>query len=307
MRPTSSSVSSHLNASQEFPLSPRLQIALAALLFSTGGAAIKAAELTGWQIASFRSGVAALALALAVPAARRSIGWKSFLVGIAYAVTLVAFVLANRLTTSANAIYLQSTAPLYLLLLSPLLLHEKIGRRDLPVLFAVLVGLVLVFLGEDAPSLTAPDPVRGNLLGVLSGLAYAVMLVGLRWLGRDGDARGGAVSAVIVGNLIACVVVLPWALPVGPTPPLSWGVILYLGVFQIGVAYLLVTAGLRRVPALDASLLLLVETALNPVWSWWFLAEVPSALALAGGAVIIAATAWQAMRGAAVPRAITAQ
>ncbi len=277
------------------------------MLFSTGGAAIKLAELTGGQIASFRSGVAALALAVAVPTFWRAITWKSFLIGIAYATTLVAFVLANRLTTSANAIYLQSTAPLYLLLLSPLLLHEKIGKRDLPVLLAVLVGLVLVFLGEDAPSVTAPDPIRGNLLGMLSGVAYAVMLVGLRWLGRDGDAKGGAVSAVIIGNVIACVAVLPWALPVGPTSPLSWGVILYLGIFQIGVAYLLVTAGLRRVPALDASLLLLVETALNPVWSWWLLSEVPSALALAGGAVIIGATAWQATRGGAVPRVVTAQ
>lgn len=280
---------------------------MAALLFSTGGAAIKLAELTGWQIASFRSGVAAIALAIAVPSALRGITWKSVLVGIAYATTLVAFVLANRLTTSANAIYLQSTAPLYLLLLSPLLLHEKIGKRDFPVLIAVLIGLILVFLGEDVPSVTAPDPIRGNLLGMLSGVAYATMLVGLRWLGRNDDTKGGAVSAVLVGNVIACAAVLPWALPVGPTPLLSWGVIVYLGVFQIGAAYLLVTAGLRRVPALDASLLLLVETALNPVWSWWFLTEIPSALALIGGAVIIGATAWQAARGGAAPRAVTAQ
>lgn len=248
-----------------------------------------------------------MALLIAVPSARRGFGWKPALVGVAYAVTLVAFVLANRLTTSANAIYLQSTAPLYLLLLGPWLLRERISMRDFPVLAAVLVGLVLVLLGEDAPSVTAPDPVRGNLLGILSGVAYATMLVGLRWLGRDDDTKGSAVSAVVLGNLIACVAVLPWAFPVDDIPTLSWGVILYLGVFQIGVAYLLVTSGLRRVPALDASLLLLVETALNPVWSWWLLAERPSAFALAGGGVIIAATAWQALRGSAAPRAVTAQ
>ncbi|MEI2719157.1 MAG: DMT family transporter [Gemmatimonadales bacterium] len=281
-------------------MSPRLKIAIAALLFSTGGAAIKAAQLTGWQIASFRSGVAALALLVAVPAARKGFGWKTALVGIAYALTLVTFVLANRLTTSANAIYLQSTAPVYLLLLGPWLLREPISRRDLPILAAVATGLVLVFLGVDTPSVTAPDPVRGNLLAVVSGIAYALMLIGLRWLGRDHATQGHGVSAVILGNLIACVAVLPWALPVGPTPMASWGVILYLGVFQIGGAYLLVTSGLKRVPALDASLLLLVETALNPVWSWLVLSEVPSMMALAGGAVIIVATAWQALRGTRV-------
>jgi DME family drug/metabolite transporter len=266
------------------------------LLFSTGGAAIKAAQFTGWQIASFRSGVAAFALLVAVPAARHGFGWRTALVGIAYATTLVTFVLANRLTTSANAIYLQSTAPVYLLLLGPLLLQEKISRRDLPVVIAVVVGLMLVFLGEDAATMTAPNPVRGNLLAVVSGVSYAIMLIGLRWLGRDEATTGHGVSAVILGNAIACVAVLPMALaaPVGPL--LSWGVILYLGVFQIGAAYLLVTAGLRRISALEASLLLLIETALNPVWSWLLLREIPSSFALIGGAVIIGATAWQSLR-----------
>jgi drug/metabolite transporter (DMT)-like permease len=268
------------------------------LLFSTGGAAIKAAQFTGWQIASFRSGVAALALFVAVPAARRGFGWRTALVGLAYATTLVTFVLANRLTTSANAIYLQSTAPVYLLLLGPLLLHETIRRRDLPVVVAVVVGLLLVFLGEDVASATAPNPVRGNLLAVISGISYAVMLIGLRWLGRDEATAGHGVSAVILGNVIACLAVLPVALPLEPTPFISWSVILYLGIFQIGLAYLLVTGGLRRISALEASLLLLIETALNPVWSWLLLREVPSSSAIVGGAIIIGATAWQSLRAA---------
>ncbi|HET9133779.1 MAG TPA: EamA family transporter, partial [Gemmatimonadales bacterium] len=163
--------------------SPRLQLALAALLFSTGGAAIKYADLTGWQIASIRSGFAALAVFVLIPAARRHLSARAFGVGLLYAVTLVTFVLATRLTTSANAIYLQSTAPLYLLLLAPWLLREPLTRRDVPVLLAVLGGLVLVFLGNDAPSVTAPDPVRGNVLAVTSGVCYALMLLGLRWLG----------------------------------------------------------------------------------------------------------------------------
>lgn len=259
------------------------------------------AHFTGWQIVSFRSGVAALVLAVALPAARRGISWRTALVGVAYAATLTFFVLANRLTTSANAIYLQSTAPLFLLLLGPWLLREPLRRRDLPVLLAVVLGLTLVMLGRDAPSDTAPNPGLGNLLALASGASYALMLAGLRWLGRDGDARREGLAAVVLGNAFAAMAALPMALPLAPTPVGDWGVILYLGIFQIGVAYVLVTAGLRHVAALDASLLLLVETALNPAWTWLLLRERPTVWAIAGGGVIIGATAVQALRSAPPP------
>ena len=276
-------------------MSPRLRIALAALLFSTGGAAIKAADFTAWQIASFRSGVAAITLVLLVPGALRGVGWKSAMVGVAYAATLVLFVLANRLTTSANTIYLQSTAPLYVLLLAPLLLKERIRRRDIPIIMAVLGGLALVLLGVNPPSTTAPDPARGNFFAAISGLSYALLLCGLRWRGRDAGGDRG-ISAVLLGNVIACVAVLPKALPLGLHPLSAWGVILYLGIFQIAGAYLLVTSALRHVPAIEASLMLLVETAFNPFWAWLMLGEVPAVLALVGGGLIIGATIMQALR-----------
>lgn len=282
---------------------PRLAIALAALIFSTGGAAIKMANFTGWQVASFRSGVAALTLALVLPSVRRGITVRSLLVAGAYAVTLVSFVLANRLTTSANAIYLQSTAPLFVMLLSPWLLREPVRARDLPVLLAVLVGMLLVMSGNDAPSGTAPDPGRGNVLALSSGLTYALMLCGLRWLGRDGGGQEESLAAVVVGNSLACLATLPMALPLAATAAGDWVVIGYLGVVQIGLAYLLVAGGLRRVPALDASLLLLVETSFNPLWTWLLLAEQPSGGAVLGGVVIIGATAAQAIVSARRPSA----
>lgn len=277
-------------------MSPRLQIAVAALLFSTGGAAIKFASLTGWQLASFRSAVAAVVLWIALPVARRGISWRAAIVGVAYAATLVAFVLANRLTTSANAIYLQSTAPLFLILFAPLLLREPVRRSDVPILVAVLAGMLLVMSGTDAPSSTAADPARGNLLALFSGATYALMICGLRWLGHADRGGEGALAAVVLGNLLAALIALPMALPVSSSSPADWLVVIYLGAFQIGLAYVLVTRGLKQVPALDASLLLLVETALNPVWTWLLLGEKPGPLALAGGAVIIAATIMQAVR-----------
>lgn len=290
-----------LRSASGYTLPPRLAIAIAALIFSTGGAAIKFADFTGWQVASFRSGVAAITLLLVLPNVRAGMTRRAALVGVAYAATLVSFVLANRLTTSANAIYLQSTAPFFVLLLGPWLLRERVRRRDLPVIVAVLVGLALVMSGTDSPSRTAPDPARGNLIALGSGLSYALMLCGLRWLGRGGVAAGEALAAVVLGNVIACVATLAFALPAGSHGATDWMVIGYLGVVQIALAYLLVTYGIRRVPALDVSLLLLVETALNPLWTWLLLSEVPSLAALAGGAVIIGATVLQTIVATRTP------
>jgi drug/metabolite transporter (DMT)-like permease len=277
----------------------RLQLVFAALLFSTGGAAIKASTLTGWQVASFRSGVAAFTLLLLVPATRRGWGWKPALVGTTYAATLILFVIANKLTTSANAIFLQATSPLYLLLLGPLFLREPVRRRDLLVVAAVLAGLVLFFVGNEAPVVTAPNPARGNILALASGLSFAVTIAGLRWLSR-GSADAG-LATVALGNLIAFVWGLPFALPVVSATGVDWMVILYLGAIQIGLAYACLTRGLRRVPALEASLLLMVEPVLNPVWAWLVHGERPSHWALLGGALIIGATATQAVQAREEP------
>jgi drug/metabolite transporter (DMT)-like permease len=260
------------------------------MLFSTGGAAIKAAEFTGWQTASLRSGVAALAILLMTPAARRGWSVRAVLVGFAYAACLTLFVLANRLTTAANTIFLQSTAPLYLLFLSPWLLKEPIRRQDLGFMAAVGLGLALFFVSAEAPIATAPDPVRGNLLALVSGFFWAVTVCGLRWLGAGNGEHGSPVAAVVSGNLTAFLVALPMALPLGSHGPVDWAVVIYLGVFQIALAYVLVTSALRHIPALEASLILLIEPVLNPVWAWLFQGERPGPWALFGGAIILGAT-----------------
>jgi DME family drug/metabolite transporter len=269
----------------------RLQLLVTACLFSTGGAAIKAAEFTSWQIAGLRSGVAALAIFLLLPASRqlrRGTLGITLLVALAYAATLLLFVLANRLTTAANTIFLQSTAPLYILLLSPLLLREQIHRRDLWFMGAIALGMALFFLGRQRTFATAPDPVRGNLLAVFSGMTYAAMLMGLRWMGT----RGGApAAAAMIGNLVAFFIALPIMLPLGQHRTSDWVVILYLGIFQIGLAYSLLSRAIPHVPALEASLLLFLEPALNPLIAWGVHGEYPGAWALLGGALIMGAMA----------------
>jgi drug/metabolite transporter (DMT)-like permease len=283
----------------------RWQLAAAAALFSTGGAAIKAADFTGWQIAGLRSGIAALAILLITPAARRGWTGRAVLVGCAYAACLTLFVLANRLTTAANTIFLQSTAPLYLLILSPWLLKEPIRRQDLGFMAAVGLGLALFFVSAPTPVATAPDPVRGNILALISGFCWALTVCGLRWLGAGDGSRGSAIAAVVSGNVTAFLVAIPLAWPLGAHSAAGWMVVTYLGVFQIAVAYGLVTSGLRHIPALEAALILLIEPVLNPVWAWLFQGERPGPWALLGGATILGSTTLKGWLDARSQRPVT--
>lgn len=268
----------------------RMRILAAAALFSTGGAAIKACSYDGWQVACFRSGIACLAVMLLVPSALKALTWRSWMVGISYAATLILFVTANKLTTSANTIFLQSTAPLYLVVLGPLMLGDKVRRRDVLFMLAMGLGLAFFFVGDQARFETAPHPVKGNVLAALSGVAWAFTVIGLRWSGRHEEGRpGSGVAAVIAGNAIACLACLGPALPAAAPSAKDLLLLLHLGVVQIGLAYVLLTKALRHVAALEASLLLLLEPMLNPFWAWWFQGETPGAFALLGAGVILAA------------------
>ncbi len=288
-------------------LSYRLAALAAALLFSTGGAAIKAASLTGWQVACFRSGIAAATLLLLVPTSRRRWNPEVILASLAYAATLVTFVVANKLTTSANAIFLQCTGPLYLLILSPWLLREPVRRRDLAVMAFMAAGMGMVLLAGQSQSATAPDPVKGNWVGVITGIAWAFTLVALRRLGSREGSGGSAIAAVSAGNLVACLATLPQAFPLGEIGAADWMVLAYLGTVQIAVAYLLLTYAVRRLSALETSLLVLAEPALNPVWTFLVHGERPVQLALLGGLLILAATLSNLVQSSAAGKASPAQ
>ncbi|MBL8861835.1 MAG: DMT family transporter [Planctomycetes bacterium] len=280
----------------------RLALVAAAVLFSSGGALIKGTELGAWQVACYRSLVAAVAFLLLVPAARRIPSRGEWLVGVAYATTLVLFVLANKQTTAASTIYLQSTAPLHILLFAPLVLGERATRRDLPFLVVMGIAFALLVLGTPPAQRTAPDPALGNALAIGSGFAWAFTVMGLRRLERAGGGRpGGGAGAVVAGNLIAAAATAPLALPVVGSLHPDWTTIAFLGVVQIALAYRGVTYGLARVPALEASLILLVEPVLAPLWAWLAHGETPGVLAIAGGALVAAATTWKGLIDARRP------
>lgn len=269
---------------------PRAPVVAGAVLFSTGGLAIKLCALTPWQVAAFRSAVATVALAAFFPAARRAVHWRSLIVALPYAATIILFTLATRATTAAHAIFFQDTAPLYVLLLGPSMLGERIVRSDIWFVIAMASGMLLLFAGTTAPAVTAPDPAVGNALAVASGLTWALTLIGLRWLAVKPQGGGDAsLAAALAGNAVAAVACAWLALPVLHATAFDWILIAYLGVFQIGCAYALVTAAMPRLPALEASLLLLVEPVLNPVWVWLGLGERIGLPAMGGCALILAA------------------
>jgi len=247
------------------------------------------AALSGWQIASYRAVVATAFLWFVLPAARRNWTWRTFVGGAIYAVMVVLYVLSNKLTTAANAILLQSTYPLYLLVLGPLFLKEKLRGVDVAVVGGVLLGAAVLFSGSEHIVATAPDPVRGNIVALASGFAWALTIAALRWLGKRDPLAESAAAVAIAGNAIAFVACLPLAVR-GPEVHVEAGaVVLYLGLVQVGLGYLCLTRSIRHVPAVDAATLLLIEPVLNPIWAWLIHGEQPSGRALAGGTLILAA------------------
>lgn len=228
-----------------------------------------------------------------LPATRRNWNWRTLPVAVAYAATMVLFAVSTKLTTAANAVFLQAMAPFYVLLLAPLLLKEAIRKVDILVIAAAVSGAALLFSGSEHRIATAPNPHLGNILGFGAGLTWALTLTGLRWLGRD-TSNEHAASTVITGNLIACIACLPVALPISRASSADIAVLLYLGIFQIGLAYIALTRSIRYVPVLEASILLLLEPVFNPLWTWIVHRESPGWYAAAGGALIILATAFSA-------------
>jgi DME family drug/metabolite transporter len=269
-------------------MTPRSKIIAAAVLFSSGGAAIKWCSFGAWQLAAGRAGVAMLTILILLPEARRGWSWRTVVVGFAYAATTLLYVQANKHTTAASAIFLQSTSPLFILLLAPLLLGEHATRRDIMQMAVMAAGLGLFFLGMDRPSATAPNPALGNALAAICAVTWAFTVMGYRWLA----ARGASVAAAAVsGNITAGIFALVMAQPLSAGRPADWAVIVFLGVCQLGIPYLFLARAVPQVRALEVGLFLLIEPVLNPIWAWLVHGETPGRATLVGGAVILGATA----------------
>jgi drug/metabolite transporter (DMT)-like permease len=256
----------------------------AAVLWSSAGAAIKLCALTGWQVSLGRSLVAGVTIFLFVPSARVRPTPQVLLVSLAYAATVSLFAVANKMTTAANSIFLQDTAPLYVVLLSGLVLGERPSVGELLSVPLFLLGLGLFFCDR----LTAGQQ-AGNVVALTAGVAFALCILGLRSL------RGANTAPLFWGNLLAALVSVPFAWGC-PAPHLvDLGLVAFLGVFQLGLSYVLFARGLRHTSAVEASLLALLEPVLNPLWTFLLVGERPGRWAVVGGSIILCATALRAL------------
>ena len=255
-------------------------------------------RLNGWQVAELSLGGGGAGGAGAGAAARGATSIAAcWLVGAAFAATLVVFVVANKLTTAANAIFLQSTAPLYILLLAPRLLGEHFAAaRPAASWSRWRSAWRCSSSASSRRSPARPSRVRGNLVAALerSDLGADRDRPALAEPRRRRPAARCCCSATSSPAWSAC----RWRCRWRAATAADWALIVYLGVFQIVVAYLLVSAGLRHLTALEGMLLLLLEPVLNPVWAALVQGEVPGALSLAGGAVILGATVWKTVSDA---------
>jgi DME family drug/metabolite transporter len=270
-------------SSSSAQVSPLVFVIAAAVLWSTGGLFIKWTPLSGLELSFGRSLLAAITVAIFTRHEGFRLNKVTALASVLYAALLLLFVLATKETTAANAIFLQYTAPVYLLILEPLIYKEKFRRRDLIVVTACVIGMSLFFVGK-----LRPQDVTGNLLALASGLCFACYFLLL----RHSTARSvNRASSVIYGNLLLVLVAAPAGLRALPQMNMHDGLsVVYLGVVQIGVAYTLFTVAMARgVRSLDAGIVGYVEPVLNPVWVFLVLGERPSSWALVGGAIIVIA------------------
>lgn len=270
-------------------VSPYLLVLGAALLWSTGGLFIKANNLTPFELSFGRSLCAAATVALLTRRERFGVNLVTAAASVIYAALLLLFVIATKLTTSANAIFLQYTAPIYLLIFEPLIYRARYRWQDFVVVACCIVGMALFFVGK-----LRPQDVQGNVAALGSGLCFAAFYLLLR---HPQARQVNRASAVIYGNLLLAGVTLP-AFIAGAdklTVP-NVAVVAYLGVVQIGIAYTLLTLGVARgVKSLDAGIIGYIEPVLNPVWVFLFLGERPARWALVGGAIIIVAVCAHAL------------
>jgi len=253
---------------------------ITAVLWSTSGIFLK---ILNWQpIAvlagrSLFSGLVFLVYLRRIP--RRFTRWQ-WVAALSSVLTQFLYITAVQMTTAANAIFLQYTAPIYILLLGYWFLREKPSRADWVAMLVIFAGLGL-FFGDSL----SPGGFTGNLLAIVSGVTMALMTVAMR-AQKDGSPAESFLLANMLGLLLGGYFIFqqPWTVA-------NWAGIAYLGIFQIGLAFLLYSIAIKVIPALETTLIGTLEPILNPIWVFLFIGEMPGPLALVGGLIVLGGVA----------------
>ena len=253
-----------------------LFLALAAILWSTSGLFVK---ILDWQPISILAGRSLFASIVFLFYLRRIPTrfnrWQLLAAGM-FILTQFLFVTSTKMTTAANAIFLQYTAPIYVVLLAFWFLREKPSRTDWFSMLIIFLGLTLFFADK-----LSTDGFYGNLLAILSGVTSAVMMVAFRAQKNGNPAESNLIAFILTATLgFPFVLKETWTIT-------NWSILAFLGVFQIGLAFIFFTQGIKHIPALEANLIGTLEPVLNPIWVFLFYGESMGAFALIGGLVVL--------------------
>ncbi|MEA1974247.1 MAG: DMT family transporter [Bacillota bacterium] len=261
-----------------------LALILAPIFWSTGGILIKLVDWNPVAIAGTRSGISAIIIYFYIVIFKKNVDRSKLLskdkykwIGaVFYASTVILFVVANKITTAANVIFLQYTAPVWVALFSGWILKEKVRRLDWLVIFFVMIGMVLFFVGD-----LEVGQMIGNVLGVFSGVGFASVIILMKM-----QEKSEAIEIVFLGNLMTLLFSTPFLFLSVPDMKSIIGLIL-LGVFQLGFAYILFSEAIKKVSAIEAILIPTIEPILNPIWVFIFIGEKPGKFAILGGIIVI--------------------
>ena len=254
-------------------------VLIAALLWSTGGLFIKLISFTAMQLSFFRCSIAAVTFALIFRKRILLINNLSIINSFVYAMVLITFVIATKTTTAANAIFLQATAPIYILIFEPILTKTKYERINIVTVGICMIGMLLFFVGK-----LEPGHLEGNLIALISGITFAALFLGMKKIEPQYQQ-----SSIFWGNIIVAIICIPFLSSLEVIIFSDLWMVTFLGVFQIAFAYSFFASGLKRVVAVEASIISMVEPVFNPVWVFLGYGETPTIYSIIGGLIILGA------------------
>jgi drug/metabolite transporter (DMT)-like permease len=272
-----------------------LYLILTATLWSTSGLLVKVIDWQPMSILAGRSLLAACVFAVYLRDLRFRPSRVQIVGAAAFLATQVLFITATKMTTAANAIFLQYTAPVTVIPLSVLWLGERPTRADWVALIAILAGLGF-FFGDDL----SLDGRVGNILAIVSGVTMAVMTVCMRRAGMETENHRAPAQTILMSHVTGALIGMPSLTREAFTLP-NLGIIAFLGLFQIGLAFLLYSSAVRHVHALETTLIVTLEPILNPLWVFLVIGEMPGPMALLGGALVIGAVTYRSWISARRP------
>ncbi len=272
-----------------------IYISFTAFLWSTSGFFIKYLTINAFQISFYRSLVAAVTV-LAITMARKGKMKIEFdrisnLAAVFYAGILILFVLATKMTTAANAIFLQFTAPIYLVVLEPIFLKTKFSPKNIITIIISIAGMLLFFFGK-----LELGSIYGNLLAICSGICFAMFSLLLKYK-RVKQRSDNTLGSVVTGNALVAVIAFAVIFPNLGLCLTEALILLYMGAVQIGISYIIFNEGIKYVSATESMIIATLEAVFNPIWVFIGIGEAPSVYSIIGGSIIFAAIIWRNVSG----------